>query len=383
MKKYKLIKDFPTNKLKVGSIVKEDKLGQFVSDNCTILEKKEVEEYPEYWEEMVDYPIGTKVYNSQTNTIYTKKEDGWYKPMEKTAYTDEMVSNEKHLTLLDKDEDEDVDPNPLNLEVGKEYILKYIHCNSNPKKVLITHFTKNGHPWGKELHGIVTPGSYELIEEVVKKDYEILSLIYKDNKKLCYLDKRDGFYKYKGHFNYLREGESNLKACLENNWSIHSVKRLYDSEVFTVGDRIENTNYPHINDKIYEISLVDNKIRVYYQGYDYLENISHCKQVLLETEDGVDIFEGDRYYWINKNNYEIKLNRAKTEDFHNSKLKGFNVLKVYSNKQAAEEYKLLNYKGLSVNDVQNKIFNIIGEPYNSNIIRKLKELVKSKFNDEF
>lgn len=59
----------------------------------------------EFWEEVVEYPIGTEVYNSQTNTTYTKKENGWYKPAEKTAYTDEIIRDRKHITVISKSEE--------------------------------------------------------------------------------------------------------------------------------------------------------------------------------------------------------------------------------------------------------------------------------------
>tara|TARA_R110000782_G_scaffold261523_1_gene353218 strand:- start:157 stop:450 length:294 start_codon:yes stop_codon:yes gene_type:complete len=71
-------------------------------EGCMRVENLVIEGEPDldYWEEIVEYPIGTKVHNSQTNTIYTKKEDGWYKPSEKTTYTNEMIGSKKHLTVL-------------------------------------------------------------------------------------------------------------------------------------------------------------------------------------------------------------------------------------------------------------------------------------------
>lgn len=68
MKKYKLIKKYP------GS----PELG-------TIIETREVLDYPEFWEEIVEYPVGTKVIDTESvyplahikGNIFEKTNDGW------------------------------------------------------------------------------------------------------------------------------------------------------------------------------------------------------------------------------------------------------------------------------------------------------------------
>lgn len=57
--------------------------------------------------------------------------------------------------------------NPNQLEVGKEYWIKYRYCESSWKKVLIDRITKDGYPWGSgggRSSGIVT-NSY-IVENV-------------------------------------------------------------------------------------------------------------------------------------------------------------------------------------------------------------------------
>ncbi len=65
------------------------------------------------------------------------------------------------------------DNNPLRLEVGKEYLLQYVHCDTYPRRVKITRFTKDGYPWMKgvvsDVNGIVSPGHYKLIKEIIEK----------------------------------------------------------------------------------------------------------------------------------------------------------------------------------------------------------------------
>ena len=52
MKHFKLIKGYPESP-KIGTFVKQDNLGQYVSeDPLRIYEKSHVENYPEYWQEM-------------------------------------------------------------------------------------------------------------------------------------------------------------------------------------------------------------------------------------------------------------------------------------------------------------------------------------------
>lgn len=55
-------------------------------------------------EETVEYPINTEVLNTQTNSIYIKKENGWYKASYKTGYTDEMIAKSNYINIIEKTE---------------------------------------------------------------------------------------------------------------------------------------------------------------------------------------------------------------------------------------------------------------------------------------
>lgn len=61
--------------------------------------------------------------------------------------------------------------NPLNLEIGKEYLLNYKYTNQN-SLIRITRFTDSGYPWGVGNDGsgggIITD-SYILIKEINKE----------------------------------------------------------------------------------------------------------------------------------------------------------------------------------------------------------------------
>ena len=125
----------------------------------------------------------------------------------------------------------------------------------------------------------------EFWQEVIEKDYEVL---------LWY----DGGNTY----------QHNLRQ-VDSTWRIHSVKRLSDDEVFTVGDEIKTCTNGYCF--IYGFSIVNDKLSIDHTHSDVLNEkfpgtsfnhhlhlISKVKKPLFTTEDGVDIYEGDEVYWL-------------------------------------------------------------------------------------
>ena len=203
LKKYRLIREYPGSP-KLDSIVETKSYGGYVLKNSTpyFMTNDMVENYPEYWEEIIEYPIGTKVYNSKTDSIYTKKEDGWYKPAEKTAYTDEMIGTRKYLTVLVKEE-----------------VIK-----KNEYKVLtISRKNTKNHIFRVRDFDIET-GAF-------------LSKCTIESDSACKFNPDKDNYRY-----------------IERNFNIHSVKRLSDGEVFQVNDNLKQGKIKSIiieNEKIY------------------------------------------------------------------------------------------------------------------------------------
>src|SRR5690606_23114725 len=143
--------------------------------------------------------------------------------------------------------------------------------------------------------GIVTPGSYRLIEEVIEKDYEILSLSFGDDIYLK-TGKKIKSFPYEGLYNEFRVPDKNgcitdreIKGTDKYDVKIHSVKRLSDGEVFTIGD---NTKYGCI-DNFYIKNNYLLATTVLESNGRYLKDLEKSKKPLFTTEDGVDIFEGD------------------------------------------------------------------------------------------
>lgn len=212
----------------------------------------------------------------------------------------------------------------------------------------------------------------EFWQEIVEKDYEILAFkevsgqisILQSNGK--YYDKNGTKFDPCGYF-----CGNTLEEEIKDGATIHSILRLSDGKVFTVGDRIDGGCGS--NQEIVQIT----EDWIYYRSnikgcqiYTYkLKDIKHSKEVLFTTEDGVDIFDPRQkvfsvsecdfklqdhqdYGWIMTRNIERK--------YHH-----------FSTKEKAEEYILMNKPCLSIND----IYSLDKGKY---WLSSIKELVKSK-----
>ena len=193
----------------------------------------------------------------------------------------------------------------------------------------------------------------EFWQEIVEKDYQILKLSLQRSVKPEVVDVSDS-------------GEEYILSLLKcNGNSIHSVKRLSDGEVFTVGDKIDDKYLGTVS--IRGFKIINNKMHIIYLDYDYpLEKTIKLKEVLFRTEDGVDIFEGDKYYSINANLKEKIQEIFTTKDTIKSCF-----YRYFSTKKAAEDYIIRNKLCLSIQDVDS-----ISEW--DGLIESLEELVKSR-----
>ena len=91
---------------------------------------------------------------------------------------------------------------------------------------------------------------------------------------------------------------------------------------------------------------------------------------MFRTEDGVDIFKGEHYYWVNKCTFFLGEGEAKGGP-KNEKFADF------KSKQKAEEYILMNKPSLSLSDVKN-IWVWSTEIFPVSLWEKLKEKAQSK-----
>ena len=200
----------------------------------------------------------------------------------------------------------------------------------------------------------------------IKKDYEILSVITNNNKFI--------------------EKVYNQDATIEPYWKIHSVKRLSDGEIFTIGDIVKCedckgkiTSLEIYGNDIY-LTGIDNKMPFGFtlcKALDCFEIPQKIKTPLFTTEDGVDIFEGDDYYHTD---IKWKIHKSTNAKINSGNLIGVKGYNYFSTKEKAEEYILMNEPVLSLKDVAS-IYPGINKSHPdkpSSQSERLKNLVKSK-----
>ena len=164
----------------------------------------------------------------------------------------------------------------------------------------------------------------EFWEEIIEKNYETLSLKYAGKDKKCP--------------NILID-EKNIEAYMRghgiDSWSIHSVKRLSDGEVFTVGDKIYCCGSTGIIEKF---TPVNNRIRLDTDcaGRPFLADfIKHHRKPLFITKDGVDIYEGDEFWFVFKSRFHKPLLKIAQNSL---KYIDFDTYNYFSTKEKAEEW---------------------------------------------
>lgn len=128
----------------------------------------------------------------------------------------------------------------------------------------------------------------EFWEQVVEKDYEILS--FKSLEKFKH-----------GHLVHMNQNNFKPEKYLSspNYWEIHSVKRLSDDEIFTIGDRIQYYNITgeksHTH-AISDITIYENKILLNHnhgtwKSHGDFNKVQKIKQLLFTTEQRSEIEE--------------------------------------------------------------------------------------------
>lgn len=215
----------------------------------------------------------------------------------------------------------------------------------------------------RRLKDFELPGKYpDFWEELIEPTYKILSFRSLQSFKAGHIVemKRNSY----GPERYLKDSDY---------WEVHSVKRLSDDEVFTIGD---NTNKGVIEsfrnyDNVMHCSCkVKNEI-IYFNGN--INKLSHSKKPLFTTEDDVDIYEGDKCFGVEIiNNY--KLTKKLTCIIQPTHPRRHCLY--FSTKKAAEEYILFNKPCLSIKDVENSFTNLFD--HKKSVIRNLKNLINDK-----
>ena len=191
---------------------------------------------------------------------------------------------------------------------------------------------------------------------VSSKDYKIISFGSYTNKPVKWVLDENGLYK--NNFGSCFTEDELLYPRGDGHHSvetgemyIHSVKRLSDGEVFTIGDYVKQVE-PYCDGhrwQIKEFSLKDTRCFTIGVNITCIKKVED-KNPILTTEDGVDIFEGhSKLIWkvfIQPTSFE-----KWTPYFSSVPNIPIDGEKYFSIEEAAMKYILENKPCLSVNDV--------------------------------
>lgn len=304
-KNYRLIKEYPGSP-KLGTI--SEYTPNFLS------------QFPEFWEEVVDkdYEILSLVASEKhpqhkKGSKFLHNKDYKFKNMHPTEFWDiysvKRISDNKIFTIGDMFENLIIDK--MVMSVGGNILTTY---KSN---------------------------CIDMVDDkVIEKDYEILLVITNNNQHI--------------------EKVYNQDATFEPYWKIYSVKRLSDSQVFTIGDMVNSNSTISKDYPIAEFKIDNSENTILTSCYStknlsgtYNIRLKHLtkvktRQKLFTTEDGVDIFEGDNLHSVDKN----LLLSEDDGRYTSSSFKPNKNYKYFSTRKAAEEYILLNKPCLSYGDIQ-------------------------------
>lgn len=213
----------------------------------------------------------------------------------------------------------------------------------------------------------------EFWEEIIEKDYEILSFNCNNSSLTLVELHENGKYSYKKAKNYSGIGKLTEEECLKDPYyKIHSVKRLSDGEVFTIGDKIQNGYGAKLLDfRIKGFDITNEYMVITTSGRIKLNKLEHRKQPLFTTEDGIDIYEDDEVVCVDIDNLEICANtkyKFQPMDVDNKNYLFFKDIK------NAEEYVFMNKPCLSLNDLVNSSFD--DEDVYEELVTKVKLKLK-------
>ena len=205
---------------------------------------------------------------------------------------------------------------------------------------------------------------YELVEEVIEKDYKILSLARFCSIKPTITDVSD-------------YGDEFIEAMLKCDQArIHSIKRN-DGEIFTIGDKVQliSGNWKDQDTILTEIRI-ENDLVIFIIAqndlkYSYKQGIQDWRKTklpLFKSDDGIDIFEGDRVYSV-------------TPSFcigYSGSLKYKPIQPCFSTKEKAEEYINLRKPILSKKDIID-VYQRVYDIFNFRI--ELEKLIDKKLGN--
>jgi hypothetical protein len=356
---YKLIKEYPNCSIKLGGKVHRSTLGMYIPETTiesrAAFSKYEIENHPEFWKKVETEKTYSDSIMAFANALFAST----LLAIEESP-TIEEVMQECIRRFPKGSKVKSATNGEIHTICTKQFIkpkkddwfegVYYYGC-SNSIYAVIEGKTKG--------FCLYNRGKYAELVEEPKQDWEIT--YFKNNGRTI------GVLDDKAFSGLLLK-----EFLIDEESSIHSIRIKSDGEVFTVGDRTNEgviKEFQYCKDGRLIISFVDGLPR-YLDAKGSTHKLSKLKP-LLKTEDGVDIYEGDYYFSVLKKDL-IYNGRFVAEPINGGKFSNPESCIIFSTKEAAEEYILLNKPCLSYNNIMEayKDLNLSGT--------YLKELVKSK-----
>ena len=245
----------------------------------------------------------------------------------------------------------------LSVEMQAGYFNPVIGLNTLPKWVV-----ENSSDW----------------TEVFEKDWEIVS--YRSKSGLTFWRMPDGLFTDSPISIGSEQRDIMPESCFwSEQWFIHSVKRLSDGEMFTVGDTVQ------VGGEIEHIKFFSEatfSLRVYFKSkhtWAELPFISKpTRTPLFVTEDGVEVFGGDTFWTVDKKDFTLQERQIKNVQQGNLWVcVSIQFYTCFSTESAAQDFIVLNKPCLSVQDLAEVTF-----PFNENVINRIKQLAVEKLKQK-
>lgn len=185
------------------------------------------------------------------------------------------------------------------------------------------------------------------------------------------------------------------------DYAIHSVRRLSDSVVFSVGDEVGwdldqipgRRGEPKFKIESFNINTIIEPHRMFVNNrnicIDYLSHVQKPVKPLFVTEDGVEYREGMMKDYSEKNDWghlptvNIKTFEAESCDENSPVAHGeYPDIKIFFSKEKRDEYILLHKPILSIDDFMRYLYNppIPENSHSMSHLERLKQLAKEKIN---
>lgn len=355
MIKFKIIKEYPGSD-PIGTIITGSRETMYSKGlGFTNYDWSHVENQPDFWEEVIekDYEVTQVLYANEIRTLfdglYSLYPDGVGFELEYLLNNDGKIHSVKRLSdgetfsVGDRIDIGDESGNYVNIRT-----ISMININFSGELVI-------DHEYGGLTNNKLV-GTFHRIKQA-PLEYQILSYIKKGSPKCITTKKRGGIH----HHEF---------------WRIRSVKRLSDGEVFTIGDTIDFDGIKKA--RLLEIEFetapkdkgtgklcfVNDCINL--GKWWSINELTKVKTLILSTEDGVDIYVGDRFWFIERYDYTI-FNAEAISSIGKSP-----STKYFSTEEAAQKYVLKNKPCLSFDDVKRAL------SLNLNESITLMDLIKSK-----